>query len=304
MCGPSTKDVARQYYTAIVPKDQDLFCTDHNLSTIEKNTPTVHAYPNPPTYLTDSLYIGEEGVSRLRVALHSTNLCKLDVFKHNYSVLNDLVDKAKEILENEMQPSIDMNSFSMKGFTGYRAMPLIRVFQADGALDQNITFLCTQIAALAFFLLSGADNSIFFRGCSGESYRLFFERTMYLLNIPVSNCSFALDYSTLTEDEAWIVKEITKRTGTMTDNQEAITYFNHQLSIAIQVKKRIQKRSTIVCTSSTSQAIGYKTVTGDDSIIEASTTSNSQVVGEETVTGDYTQPPIEYDEGYEFDRFF
>ena len=53
MWGPATKDVAQQSYTAIVPKDKDLFCADHDFSTIEKITPTVHAYPNTPKYLTD-----------------------------------------------------------------------------------------------------------------------------------------------------------------------------------------------------------------------------------------------------------
>ena len=124
------------------------------------------------------------------MALHSDTLCKSDV-------LNDLVDKANEILENKMQPSIDMNSSSMEDFTGSRVMPLVTIFQADGGPDQNITFICTWIAALAFFLLSGSNYSIFFCGFSGESYRLFCERTMSLLNIPVSNCSFALDYSAL-----------------------------------------------------------------------------------------------------------
>ena len=56
--GPATKDVARQSYTEIVPKYQDLLCADHDFSTIDKITPTVHAYPNPPKYLTDSMYIG------------------------------------------------------------------------------------------------------------------------------------------------------------------------------------------------------------------------------------------------------
>ena len=43
---------------------------------------------------------------------------------------------------------------------------------------------------------------------------------------------------------------------------------------------------------------------GDNSIIEAATPSTSQAIGEETVAGDDAQPPIEYDEGCEFDRFF
>ena len=98
-----------------------------------------------------------------------------------------------EILENEMKPRIDMDSLSMEGFTGSRAIPLVTIFQADSGPDQNITFLCTQISVLAFFLISGANHSIFFRGCSGESYRLFCERNMSLLNIPVINCLFVLD---------------------------------------------------------------------------------------------------------------
>ena len=122
------------------------------------------------------------------MALHSATICKSDVFQHNYAVLNDLVDKDNEILEKDMQPSIDMNSLSMEGFIGSRAMPLVTIFQADSDPDQNINFLCTRIAALAFFLLSGADHSIFFRGCSGESYWIFCERTLSLLKIPVRNC--------------------------------------------------------------------------------------------------------------------
>ena len=45
-------------------------------------------------------------------------------------------------------------------------------------------------------------------------------------------------------------------------------------------------------------------MTSDDPIIEAATHSTSQAKGEETVAGDDAQPPIEYDEGYESDRFF
>ena len=36
MWGPATTDFARQSYTAIVPKYQDLFCADHDFSTIDK----------------------------------------------------------------------------------------------------------------------------------------------------------------------------------------------------------------------------------------------------------------------------
>ena len=53
--GLATKAVARQSYTAIEPKYQDLFSADHDFSTIDKITPTVHAYPNPTKYLTESL---------------------------------------------------------------------------------------------------------------------------------------------------------------------------------------------------------------------------------------------------------
>ena len=88
------------------------------------------------------------------MALHSVTLCKLDVFQSNFAVLNEPVDKANEIIENEMQPSIDMNSFSMEGFTGYHAMPLVTIFQADGGPDKNITFLRTSIVEIDFFLLS------------------------------------------------------------------------------------------------------------------------------------------------------
>ena len=126
--------------------------------------PTVHAYPNAPKYLTNSLYIREETGNRLCVALHSSTICKSYVFQHNYAVLNDPADKANEILENEMQPIIYMNSLSMEGFTEPHAMPLGNIFEADDGLDQNITFLLTWIAALALFLLSGSDHSIYFRG--------------------------------------------------------------------------------------------------------------------------------------------
>ena len=127
------------------------------------------------------------------------------------------MDKANEIIENEIQPSIDMNSLYMEGFTGSRAMLMVIIFQAYGGPDQNFTFLRNRIAAISFFLLSGADHSIFFCGCPGESYRIFCERTMSILNIPVINCSFTLYYSALTEDEAWFIKEIMKKTSTMTD---------------------------------------------------------------------------------------
>ena len=288
----ATNAVARKSYTTIGPKDQDLFCADHDFLTIEKITPTVHAYPNPQKYLTDSLYIGEEKGSRLRVGLHSVTICKSDVFQHNYAILNKIVDKVNEIIENKMQTSIYMSSLFMEGFTGSNSMPMVTIFQADCGPDQNMTFLHTRIAALDFFSLLGSDHSILFRECSGDSYRLFRENTMYLLSIPVSNCSFALDHSDLNEDEVQFVKKIMKVTGNMTDTQEAITDFNHQFLIAIWVKKQIQERSTVVSTSSSIQATGEDTVTGDNSTIEYATLSNSQAIVEETVAGDDAQPPI------------
>ena len=122
------------------PKRPRPFCADHDFSTIEKITPTVHACPNTPKYLTNSLYIGEEGGDRLRVALHSATICKSDVFQHNYAVLNDLVEKANDIIENKMQPSIDMNSLSMEGFTGSRAMPLVTIFKQIVARIRTLLF--------------------------------------------------------------------------------------------------------------------------------------------------------------------
>ena len=135
-------------------------------------------------------------------------------------------------------------------------MPMVTIFQVDGGPDQNIAFICTRISAFALFLVSVDDHSIFFCGCLGDSYRIFCKRTMSLLNILFNNCSFILYQSDLTEDEAWFVKEIMNKTGNMTDTRESITDFNHQLSIAIWVKKRIQERSAVVSASSTSQATG------------------------------------------------
>ena len=81
------------------------------------------------------MYIVEEGGARLRVVLHSDTLCKSDALQHNYTVLNELVDKANEIIENEIQPSIDMNSLYMEGFTGSCFVPLVAIFQEDGIPD-------------------------------------------------------------------------------------------------------------------------------------------------------------------------
>ena len=43
---------------------------------------------------------------------------------------------------------------------------------------------------------------------------------------------------------------------------------------------------------------------GDDYIVESATPFTSKFIVEEAVASDYAQLPIEYDEVYEFDRFF
>ena len=95
-----------------------------------------------------------------------------------------------------------------------------------------------------------------------------------------------------------------KNMGTMKDTPEAITDFNHQFSISILVKKRVQENFAVVSTGFTSQAIGEETETIKYSIIEATAPSTRQAIGEDTVAGDNTQPPFEHEEGYEFNRFF
>ena len=94
-----------------------------------------------------------------------------------------------------------------------------------------------------------------------------------------------------------------KKTGTMSETQEAIADFNHQLSIDIRVKKRIQELSAVV-TSRTSQPTREEPMTADNSINEASAPLPKQAIGEETITVDDAQPPIEYYKDCEFDRFF
>ena len=77
------------------------------------------------------------------MALHSATLCKLDVFQHNYAFLNELVNKVNEMIENEMQPIIEMNSFSMESFMGSCAMPLVKIFK----------HMVARIRTLLFFVL-------------------------------------------------------------------------------------------------------------------------------------------------------
>ena len=105
---------------------------------------------------------------------------------------------------------------------GHVAMPLIMVLQADGGPDHNTTFLYNQLVALAFFLLSGCDRIIQFCGCAYESWSNFVEQAMSLLNIPISNCAFAVDYFCFEEDEMWFVDKIMKKSGTMNETRKYI----------------------------------------------------------------------------------
>ena len=239
--GPAARAVPRQSSKAIVSRGVHLQCADHDHSTIDKVIPTVHLYPTPPRNLSDSLYVGHEGGTQLRVSLHSATLEKSDVFHHNYAVLEDLVDRANELLKSEGLPMIDINKLSMHR-VGEIAMPLIMIFQADGGPDHNIKFLRSQLAAMAFFLISGCDRIIQFRGCAYESWRNFAERAMSLLNIPLSNCSFAVDFECLEEDEMWFVEQIMKKSGTMNETRKCIDDFNHQLDVTIRIKQRIAER--------------------------------------------------------------
>ncbi len=61
-----------------------------------------------------------------------------------------------------------MEDLSIVGFPGMEAMALVQVHQADGSLDENITFLHIQTAAVLVFLASEANMVINFRGCAGE----------------------------------------------------------------------------------------------------------------------------------------
>ena len=219
-----------------------LKCADHDHSTIDKITPSVHIFPNVPQRLSDSLYVGDEGNAELRVALHSATLEPSDVFKHSLSVLEDMISRANIALEAEGRPVICVKELNIKGFSGIDAMPLLQVHQADGGPDENITFLRSQLAALAVFFVSGADRVIHFRGCAGQSWRLFAERTMSLLNLAVSNCAFNVDLECLEENERWFIEMILKRSGTMKETRTCIEEFNYQLEVVKRMKRRISKR--------------------------------------------------------------
>ena len=81
------------------------------------------------------------------------------------------MDYMNEELNGIGRPIITLNKLSMKRFKGSDDMPLVTIFQADGGPDHNIKFLRSKLTGFAFFLASGADRVIFFRGASGESCR-------------------------------------------------------------------------------------------------------------------------------------
>ena len=135
-----------------------------------------------------------------------------------------------------------MKELNIEGFVGIEAMPLLQVHKADGGPDENITFLRSQLAALAVFLVSGADRVIHFCGCAGQSWRLFAERPMSLLNLAVSNCAFNVDLDCLKENERWFIKKILKISGTMKETRTCIKEFNHQLKVVKKMKSHISMR--------------------------------------------------------------
>ena len=67
---------------------------------------------------------------------------------------------------------------------------------------------------------------------------------MSLLNLPLSNCSFAVDFDCLEEDEMWFVEQIMRRSGTMNETRQCIDDFNRQLDVTIRMKQRIAERDS------------------------------------------------------------
>ena len=112
---------------------------------------------------------------------------------------------------------------------------------------------------------------------------------MALSIVPISNCAFSLDYSTLSEEEKWFVTEIMKKTDTMEETRKEIAEFDRQLAVVITVKKRIISQS-VVSKPSESNA------------------RNVKEHGEDTTT---VTSPIKkintscmFDVGFTFERFF
>ena len=143
-------------------------CADCDHQIINKFTPSYHLIPNISLQLSDSQYIGVEGNAELHVALHSAKLNPSDMFKHSNIVLEDMAARANVSLREEGCPTIGVEDLNMVGFPGMEAMPLVKVHEADGGPDENITFLCSQTAAFLVFLVSGADRVIHFCGCEGR----------------------------------------------------------------------------------------------------------------------------------------
>ena len=208
------------------------------------------------------------------------------------------MDKANEHLEDNMEERIDVNLLSMEGFRGSHAMPLVLAFQADGGPDQNIMFLRTRLAHFAVFLLSGADRCMFFRGAQGESYRLFCERCMSLLQISISNCSFMLDYSALSPEDAWFIDKIMNTTGTMAETRQAINDFNEQLAVVIRVKQRIQARNTSISVNNIAKMSG-----GESEVAKNYQEESDAGENDDLEAGNEDDDVIAYDKGYEFDCF-
>ena len=125
--GVPAKAVARQSLRSIVANGTSLQCCDHDHNTINKITPSVNLYPDPPRCLSDSLFVGDEGNALLCVSLHSTTICPSDVFAYYYSLLQYLKEKANTFLEVEGKPPIS-SELSMKHFSSGEAMPLVAIF--------------------------------------------------------------------------------------------------------------------------------------------------------------------------------
>ena len=63
------------------------------------------------------------------------------------------------------------------------------------------------------------------------------EQAMSLLNIPISNCAFAVDYFCFEEDEMCFVDGIMKKSGTVNETRKCIDEFNQQLEIVKRIKQ-------------------------------------------------------------------
>ena len=106
--GAPARAVVRQSNNAITLSSMTLKCADHDHSTIDNITPSVHSFSNVPQRLSDLLYVGDEGNAKLWVALHRATFEPSDVFKHSLSVLEDIISRANVALEAEGRPVVCM----------------------------------------------------------------------------------------------------------------------------------------------------------------------------------------------------